>query len=219
MSQRMRGLTLNAVSTQWEDAGLLRTLHQRVLSGDATAGDELSTSMLGVLRRRLRRSFQRVDWDAIEEAAEDGILEYLTRPQRFDASLGVPLEPYLYTIAWRRLANHTRNTAVSRAREAAHRPLPPEMPAAQVDQSHVTDLRRRVMAIATNVQERLALGHWIDGDDNLAIASALGVSHLPEGEQRREIKRFKDRLRRRLHRNRRASEDVADPEIPAALFY
>jgi hypothetical protein len=49
--------------------------------------------------------------------------------------------------------------------------------------------------------ERIALEMWLEGERNTApLAVALGLAHLSPSNQRREVKRFKDRLRKRLER-------------------
>jgi hypothetical protein len=41
---------------------------------------------------------------------------------------------------------------------------------------------------------------WIEGERTSVLASLLRLSHLSETEQRAEVKRFKDRLKRRFLR-------------------
>ena len=41
---------------------------------------------------------------------------------------------------------------------------------------------------------------WLNEDDTGIVAVCLGVSHLPAAEQRREVRRFIDRVIKRLRR-------------------
>jgi hypothetical protein len=74
--------------------------------------------------------------------------------------------------------------------------LPPD---SQSRQSNI-DVWAGVLAVTTDPRERRAAKLWLEGAGNDAIAEALGVGHLPSDDRRREVKRFKDRLLKRLSR-------------------
>jgi hypothetical protein len=56
------------------------------------------------------------------------------------------------------------------------------------------------MAVIADPNERRAAELWLDDAGNDMIADALGAGHLPLADRRREAKRFKDRLLKRLSR-------------------
>jgi hypothetical protein len=91
----------------------LAALHLRVCNGDAAAREELVAAALRSLPRGIRIG----DRDAATEAVVDAILEYLSRPGRFDPDRGVPLERYLHLAAMRNLQNHHRSELRRHARE------------------------------------------------------------------------------------------------------
>jgi hypothetical protein len=62
------------------------------------------------------------------------------------------------------------------------------------------DLWTSISATTPDGPEREAARLWIDEAGTDAIAAALGLAHLATDEQRREVKRFKDRLLKRLSR-------------------
>ena len=68
--------------------------------------------------------------------------------------------------------------------------------------AHDTAERRTVLlAVAGNEAERLALSAWLNGTRSTpALAESLQISHLAASDQRREVKRFKDRILKRVSR-------------------
>jgi hypothetical protein len=56
------------------------------------------------------------------------------------------------------------------------------------------------LTCVSDSSERLAIVHWLNGAAESNLAEAIGASSLPVGERQKEIKRFKDRIRKRLRR-------------------
>ena len=185
----------------------LATLCQRIKQGDRAALNELAEYLLPILTRRLRRAYPRVPLDLLVEACEDAVLDYGSRPDRFDTSRGVPLASFLQLVAWRNLANRLEADTRRRRREATYASMqraPTE--ATPSDQEHTAGpTRARMVELGHKGVERNALQIWLAGERRTAVlATALGIANLPSPEQRREVKRFKDRLRKRFERAARA---------------
>jgi hypothetical protein len=194
-------------SSRNERWAAFNALHERIVVGDGAAREELAARMLPWLRGRCRAGFRHAGDEIVNDAAEDAILQYLAHPERFDPSKGVPLDRFLHVVAWRRLANQVRNAAAKGRRDAAHAALVMPNEVGQVSgytsDRDETVTMSRILAAVTDPRERGALLGWIAGDADVVLAKALGTDGLPAGEQSREVKRFKDRIRRRLRRQLR----------------
>ena len=86
----------------------LRELHVRLLGGDRDALDPMWDELWRPLCRRLRRQFSRAQADLVADAATDAIRAYVERPQAFDPAQHVPLDVFVYGIAWRMLRDRLR---------------------------------------------------------------------------------------------------------------
>jgi RNA polymerase sigma-70 factor, ECF subfamily len=176
----------------------IECLHHRLTTGDRTVVEDLVRQLMDAVHSRLRRSFRYVPDADVWDATEDAILDYIVRPESFDASRGIALERFIHMAAWRNLANIVAASERRRAREDRHAPPPscvvttdPEPPAPQLSLCIVDPAERRAARL------------WLAGEKRTQpIAAALGMSSLSTGEQRREVKRFKDRLLKRFLRRR-----------------
>lgn len=180
-------------------------LHARLIAGDLDFLELIASRLLRPLQRALRRSFPRATDDLITDAVEDAILEYGGNPSRFDRSRGIPLDRFLQHAAKRNLINLLQIEARRYAREARYaehatqassqtRFAPPEI-------GENSEFHQQLLAIASDAAERAAVHAWLTGGGSvIALAAALSLLHLPPVEQRKEIKRFKDRITRRIVR-------------------
>lgn len=190
-------------------AETLLRLHERAVDGDQAAVDELVTALLPVLHRRLRRAFPSVPADLAADAATDAILDYVRSPGRFDRNRGVALEQFLYRAGWRNLADAVDSERRRQLREHNYASSPLSLrndddDRADLEGDEIEDeLEHRVLAAARNDAERRACRYLVAGERATSvIARALELLHLPTAEQRREVKRFKDRLLKRIARQR-----------------
>ena len=87
------------------DRDALCALHERLLSGDRLASEELSRLVLPALVAELVRKFPRADEHLIQEGVIDAVLDYCANPQRFDTCREVPLDRFLAKAAWRNVDN------------------------------------------------------------------------------------------------------------------
>jgi hypothetical protein len=74
-------------------------VHDRCVQGDKAAWEEIVEHFLPSLSQRLFRSRPDLDRHLIVESAEEALLDYWKNPQRFDATLGVPLGCWLHILA------------------------------------------------------------------------------------------------------------------------
>jgi DNA-directed RNA polymerase specialized sigma24 family protein len=181
-------------------------LHRRIVAGDQLALEQSIKRLLPILRRMLRRSFPRVPDEVIIDTSEDTVVEYALRPTRFDAARGVPLERFLFHAAWRNAADSLDAAAKRRAREAKCAELasalvgPAAQPVPDLHGNH--EIKRHILEAAAGPKEQFALRLWLDGERRTGpIAAVLGLSHLDAHGQRQEVKRFKDRVKKRIRRS------------------
>jgi DNA-binding response OmpR family regulator len=185
-------------------------LHTCFLAGQPHALDCLASVFLKALPRRLRRAFPGVPWDFTLDAATDACLEYAANPARFDRSRNASIVDFVYLIARRNLANRVRAEIALKHREVRYAEeqmafLHPRLPIRGSD----INLCAAMSTLTTDPRERRAAELWLDDAGNDAIAEALGVGHWAQEDRRREAKRFKDRLLKRLSRYFRPFPDRA----------
>jgi len=179
-------------------------LHARLSHGDTSAVDELARRFIDALPKHLRRRYRRAPIDLVTDACEDAILNYLARPHKYDPSFGVPLGTFLLLAADRNLRNLLEADRRRRSRETRYATqcnnyLTPANPFRIADPD-VGSVQLVLSAIEPG-PEREALIAWMRGERRTtAFALTLNLSHLPTSEQRREVKRFKDRMIKRLGR-------------------
>jgi hypothetical protein len=141
----------------------------------------------------------------LETAATEALVTYLRTPQRFDPSQ-CSLPGYLRMLARADLKNLWRS-----AQRHEHVELPVEMgnnsqPAlldVLIAQEETGSLRTQVDALAQRLSpsDQKVLQLLLEGERETAVfARELNLGHLPVAEQRREVKRAKDRIQRRLDR-------------------
>jgi len=179
---------------------LIHSLHERVLREDVAALNELAACLLRILVPRLRRAYRHASTDFVSDACEDAILEYAINPWRFDSTRGVALARFVQLAAARNLRNLMQAERRRRNREARYANEQSRASTNAVDGRYF-DTRRVVNSVAAGGAERKALTAWLDGErDTARLATLLKLSHLALSEQRSEVKRFKDRMIKRLSR-------------------
>lgn len=185
------------------DAATLSVLQDRLMAGDPEAAEQFTAEFLPYLTRRLRRRFPRAPGDLRVDAVEDALLDHLRRPGRFDRSRGVPLEGCLFHASCRNLANSLDGERRRKARELRYASETPSTVAADVAPEPGADAMMTLLmstAAASSTEERAAK-LWLSGERSTsALAEALQITELPITEQRTEVKRFKDRVVKRILR-------------------
>jgi RNA polymerase sigma-70 factor (ECF subfamily) len=195
-----------------------RQLHARLLGKDPSASSDLANVYLPELVARLARAFRNVDGHLVEEAAIDAVLDVAQHPTRYDPARS-SLRAYLYMAARGDLRNKLQHEQRRRRREVslAEEDAPrvehllqtrnpsredAEDPALQAErQGALKPGLSRVLDAAFTPREREIIELIQHGERRTSTyARCLGITHLSPSDQRREIKRVKDRLLKRLRR-------------------
>jgi RNA polymerase sigma-70 factor (ECF subfamily) len=187
-----------------EEESLLLT---HLSSGVPAAKEEIAARYLPLLTHYLRCAFPREAEDVRDTAADTALLNFLDVPERFDPARG-GLGKYLRVSARCDLLNLLEHEA--RARWG----IPLDSVAELADGRNVSpdgeltwDHPRLAAECASfNTEERITFELMREGvRDTPAFAVGLGLTHLAAAEQAVAVKRFKDRVKKRLAR---AVEDL-----------
>lgn len=190
----------------------LFTLHQRLIAGDRTASEELAPRLLEPLRQRTQRSYPHVNEHVVADGVIDAVLDYCAHPERAKIASGQDIQGLLATAAWRNVANAVRGEKRRRWREdefvrrSAGADVEDESALGKlVGQEERADQARRIqqlMDLCTSDTDREVLRLRLAGERGTdAFARILGIEHLPPGEQRRGVKRAKDRIDKMIRRS------------------
>ena len=189
----------------------LLELHERLLASDPVATSDFFKLVVPTLKRYLRYQFpsmkSSVDPDIYLTAIHDALTEYFKNPTRYDPSRS-GLMSYLRLAAKRDLQNLLKKEA----RHAKGRASPKDVEFQQSDGNDIADkvadsidaerLSQEVTEHMTPA-ERDVFFLMVEGVRSTeAAALALGIEHLPVKDQAREVKRVKDRIKKRIQRRR-----------------
>lgn len=184
-------------------------VHQRLLQGDPTAPSEVIVAYLEPLTRRLRRRFPDVkDETIIHDAVTDALFQYVQSPERYNPTKS-SLSSYLTMAARGDLLN-----ALARERRHAARQVPLETVAEAAlarntlqeseDSSEsmaASPLLQVILQEVSDPVDHELLEMMLTGERKTApYARVLGITDRSETEQRKIVKRHKDRLKKRLRR-------------------
>lgn len=214
----MNGERQTAPGTSWPDAARALDIHARLCAGDPVASAELAEAFIDPLTAWLVRTNPRIDEHLCVQAAEDAILSLIDTPTSYDPRRGA-LDAYLRMSA----RGDLRNALESERRHGSRgesldviellgsdRNLYQEEsdPARIVErEDDERELLRRLLpaeVVSTfSWEERWILELMRQGERRTsAFARVLAITHLPQADQQREVKRAKDRIKRRLQRQR-----------------
>jgi hypothetical protein len=192
-----------------DDGG--RALHARLLRGDPTAPSDLAKIYLDPLATWLHQTFPRDDDAMLESIAIDLMLSLAEHPERYDPDK-LSLSSYL-RMAARGDVKNERDSA--RRRAAHHAPLEDvelRPPARNSRWANASDLAGRVADALDDErlaavfehfagQEREVVELMVDGERrNDVFAEVLGLKAWPRDTRDREVKRVKDRVKKRMQR-------------------
>ena len=188
-------------------------LYRRLLERDAVAPADFAAAFLKPLIAWLQTLQPGVDPMACEEAAGEAILKFITHSTSYDPErLGVLA--FLRMAARRDLLNllrkerrHQRNRRDFRVVEHGPedgkylgREDDPSLPL-QIEEARQHSALPVELGWEPTAMERRFVELMQEGERRTsAFAIVLGVTHLSAGEQRREVKRMKDRLKKRMER-------------------
>ena len=192
-------------------------LHRRLVEGDPVAPSELVESYMERLVRRVCAKAQVTDDDArVQDAVTDALLAYAREPTKYSPAKS-SLSTYLTMSAYGDYLN-----MLARDRRRSNREVPLEVVELRpLDRNswieavedtvveregnltprHRALLWQRVSEQFPDPTDRRLLSLMLDGERRTAAYSAvLGIQNADHDEQRRVVKRHKDRLTKRLVR-------------------
>lgn len=194
-----------------------RALHARLLSRDPTAERDVAFTYMDRITDWLIARNPQVHPHECSTAAEVAILSYLKRPEIYDPEQQT-LEVFLRISA----ADDLKNLLKSERRHSESRADSELVELPRVVEKHARDEEADPAHILAEKEEaearlRSLVPPWLavgltDGEIRVlalmhvgerstrAYAVALGLLHLPFKEQQKDVKRVKDRLKKRMER-------------------
>lgn len=194
-----------------------RSLHRRLVDGDATATADLARLFLDHLIGWLvQKNSSGVPKELCVEAAEDALIALMKTPASFNRGRGKRLAAYLRMSAQgdlrnilrregRHYKNHIRLEDVELSPEAGKCLVVDDDPLRSLErQEESANATKTVVAPVReglSEAESRALDLVFQRERKTAVfAEALGITHLPKKVQQAEVKRVKDKLKKRLER-------------------
>ena len=184
-------------------------LHKRLLSDDPVVPEEIFNIAAPELERHLRARFPSlavgIDPDIRTLAVYETLTDYFKNPGKYDPDKR-GLMGYLRMAARRDMQNLLR-------KESRHVAGRVSLEGVEFSQSDGNDVSERVaedidggrmiedLKQGMTSEERAVFGLMLDGERSTEVAAAvMNIGHLPQGEQAREVKRVKDRIKKRIQR-------------------
>jgi hypothetical protein len=197
------------------DKAYTQDLHHRLLDGDPTAPHAVMKCMYEPLVHRLARAnpmIWRIDASLVIDVVVDALRSYIKRPRQFRPERG-NLFDYLTMSAQGDLRNALARLRREQARVIPFDPVVHDRAAGNIETEGLTEgelaaeyraLREAVQHVRQKLQndcERKVLDLILDEERRTSVfARALGIQHMPPAQQQREVKRVKDRIKRRIIR-------------------
>ena len=188
-----------------ERRAALEALHGRVLADDPTASAELFEAVHRPLWRVLVRTFGGLLEEDAVDLATDAIVEYLGKPNRFQPEKA-SLFTYLAVIAKGDALNRLRSIAISKGHHQRFVEL--QDPDGNI-QDDATDTRMAAQSILEKYGSQI-----VENETDIAVlklmlmgesetdtyAAALGIQNLPQEERKALVKKYRDKIEKRLKR-------------------
>jgi hypothetical protein len=192
-------------------------LHSQLLSGDLLASSRIADLFLPLISRGLHHKFHSIpDQSLVDAAAADALMQYFTRPEKFDPKRG-KLFGYLWMSAQGDLLNlldrdrklakrHVDEKVVEfespSAEEYLGRSIDPEETLLRSEQAAL--INDRVRQIIEDETDLKLVDLMLDGvRETISYAEVLSITDRPEQEQSMTVKRAKDRIKVALRRGLR----------------
>ena len=187
----------------------LLDLHNRLMSDDPVVTEQMFRILASELEGHLRMQFRSlgvgVDPDIYLSAVFDALTDYFKNPGKYNPDKR-GLMGYLKMASRRDMQNLLRKES----RHAAGRVSLEGVEFRQSDGNDVServaediDGRRMIEDLRQGMtsEERAIFELMLDGERSTEVAAdAMNIGHLPPGEQAREVKRVKDRIKKRIQR-------------------
>ena len=185
-------------------------IHRRLLSGDPTAPAELVQDTLDILVHRLRKRYPSMsDPNLLVDAVTDGLIDYLKEPSYFDPKK-LDLPAFLTMAADRNVRNSLAKLNRRKKREFKLddvEQLLPDRNNSVEDRMHGQLHGERIRDAVVDLlddRELEIFNLMAEGVRKTSeYAQVLGIADQPVDQQRLEVKRCKDRIKKRLQRNRK----------------
>ena len=191
-------------------------LHQRLLNRDETASAELVDCymnwLVDVLKARHLPIAQH-DETMILDSVTDALLNYIDHPETYKPELK-SLKSFLYMSATGDLLNRWRKVQRMAKRETSLDKLVElgqetgnmiveslDEPDKILDKLSVAERWQQIQELVPDEKDQLVIALLSsETRETKAYAEVLGITALPEAEQRKQVKQVKDRLKKRLQR-------------------
>ena len=191
-----------------------REIHERLLAEDVTAPAELAESLLEPLTHRLTKKYPKLrDPDLLCDAVSDALMSYIKRPAQFDPAKRT-LIGFLVMAAEGDLRNALAKAKRRRQKEILLENVElwgaagnNEIEAGNSEPEPEREKLRQALPMIFEDPKDLAMVELMMSGERAteAFAEVLKLQHLPLEQQRREVKRHKDRLKKRLERYGKAT--------------
>lgn len=199
-------------------------LHERICQGRPAAREVLVGLLSDLLIRRLQNKWPCSDEQVIADGVTKALIDYLEHPRNFDPERGVTLGSFFHQAAWRKVSDLNRaqgrrgkwheaaktDFLGSFENSSAVSPSPTDLlidEENEAEQVSLSEMRRRWLDEASQslpFQDQQILQLMRDGADTFnPYAAILGITALPESEQRKKVNAAKQRIYERLVRRRK----------------
>jgi RNA polymerase sigma-70 factor (ECF subfamily) len=184
----------------------IHEMHCKLCEGNPKIAKEFQEALFRFLIDELFRRCPRVD----EQIVSDAIFDHCAKPQQYDADKGVPLDRYLAAAARRNVQDHLRSERrrkhrereVGRKKSEADVALDPVATNSLQEEKEL--LEEEIWACLEAVENQrdhmILLLRLAGFRETATFARLLQITHLSLEEQRKEVKRHKDRIQRFLTR-------------------
>lgn len=190
-----------------------RQIHARLLQLDPVAPAEFAEAFLDELVRRLRaKAGSGYEETLLHDAATDALIDYVQHPSKFNPRKSALLT-YLTMAAYRDLLNMIAKEQRRRRREVPLQVVeetlsernniiePEDQVLNGMTAAKRTELLRMVAETFPDARDRALLELMMNGERKTTVFSdVLGIQTLTPDEQRKIVKRHKDRITKRLQR-------------------
>jgi DNA-directed RNA polymerase specialized sigma24 family protein len=191
-----------------------RQIHERLLAGDVTAPAELAEGLIEPLLQRLTKKYPQLhDSDLLYDAVTDALMSYIKRPAQFNPNKR-SLIGFLFMAAEGDLLNALAKEKRRRQKEISLDDVELGLAAGNSEieegisekEPEREKLRQALPRLFRDPRDLVMVELMISGERTTeAFVKILEIRHLPMDQQRREVKRHKDRLKKRLERYGKAT--------------
>ena len=185
-------------------------IHKRLCEGDLTAFAELAEEVMESLVEKLSRKYPNLrDPDLPTEAVADALMDYSKRPEQFDPTQR-SLFGFLVMAAEGDLKNALARIARRRDKEIQLEPVEvDEFGGNTIDRTSELDeridferIRDSLNELLDDPKDRAVVKLMMEGERATEVfAQVLELEALSEDQQRTEVKKNKDRIKKRLQRH------------------